>query len=833
MVRQDAKGKRGDNSSAQIKLWSMGLLAVATLVFGVIWQVVSDRENTMDAARQNLAQLALTLEANTAGTIRSADLVADHVSSLMREYYQLDQMRADFPTADWSRILQNNELLHAISFLTPDGTVQRTVVRQDNGATEVIGDTFDGSQWSAFTAHMSGNDDLYVDSPILSTFVEGKWILPLTKAVRSQSGDLLGVVYVDIALDTFLDLFSEALKAGGSSVVLYHKDGRLLLSQPFQSARIGESFASTSLFSTYRPVSPSGTYEALTPVGRERRILSYRVLADWPLLFTIDLAVDDVLATWRQRASFYGLAAVGASTLIGLLTLVLSFQFRRDEANRQMLLVREQSLEESQRLAGVGHFERDILTGKITWADNMYALHGVLREAFLPTRDSFMKLVVAESRNEVRSQVHYYDNPPSNGHFECQIIRPVDNAMRDMVYDWQVIAGEDGTPIKTFGVARDVTDLKTSERIIRENEARLQDITECMSDFVWEVNDDGVLTYFESGAEDVQIEVELGVTKDGNVDFSAGGGDYEAISEAMAERRPFRNFVIPLRTTERTTRWIRISGNPRFDSEGRFLGFRGAGADITEQREQGIYEIEKAKSDALARLAGGMAHEINNLLQPVVVYSSMGENENPERAQSGGYFRKIFLASQQAISIVQDVLTFAREGRGSPEPLLLESALTESLDILEPILPQKIKITGPAPDVSVNVAANSGGLHQVMINLVQNAVDALDGQGLIAIDLGAASFNSTDASHRGIAPGDYGYFSVADNGPGLDKSVTEKVFDPFFSTKPTGKGTGLGLSVVAGLVKGWGGAMDVSSCPGQTVFTVYIPLVGAAQRAAE
>lgn len=812
----------------------MGLFAISVLVIGVVWQIVQDRTATFNSAKQTTQQLALALEAGTVGILSSAELVAHHVGTVTQENLDLSGQPTDEALNFWRHALSEVPFLHAISFIQSDGMVQSTAVRLSNESIKLDRETHDGSAWPAYTTHLTpGTNELFIGLPIKSFFIKDKWILPLTLPQRDGAGKLLGVVYVDIALDTFIDLFSEVRAVGKSSITVFSEDGTLMFSAPLIDDILGQSFADRSLFIDHLAESPIGTYQSPTVVTQDPRILTYRKVADWPLVLTFDLSLSEIFAPWAQRALIYFLAAFGASSAILVLTLRLSRQFRQDDLNRQTLLVREKSLEESQRLAGVGHFERDIRTDKITWAANMYAIHGVSPAKFQPGRDSFLELVHESAKPTVRGLVQHFDSPPSDGHFACQIIRPEDGALRDMVYDWRIIHASEGAPIKSFGVARDVTDLRSSERAVRENEARLRDITECMTDFIWEVDEVGVLTYFECGAADPMIEVELGVTKDENIDFGVGAGDHTSVAKAMADRKPFRNLHLPLRNRKQETRWIRISGNPRFSGDGQFLGFRGAGADITEQREQGIYEIEKNKSEALARLAGGMAHEINNLLQPVVVYSSMGESEPIDKVRSDAYFGKIFTATQQAISIVQDVLTFAREGRGMPEPLHLGGALDESFEIIKPTLPRGIDVIGPDSDGPVYVAANGGGLHQVVINLVRNAVDSMGNTGHIKIRVGAVELDEVEAQNRSVSPGSYGFFSVTDDGPGLDEDMLSKVFDPFFSTKPTGLGTGLGLSVVAGLVKGWGGVVDVSSRSGHTVFTVYLPRISAARLAAE
>lgn len=121
----------------------------------------------------------------------------------------------------------------------------------------------------------------------------------------------------------------------------------------------------------------------------------------------------------------------------------------------------------------------------------------------------------------------------------------------------------------------------------------------------------------------------------------------------------------------------------------------------------------------------------------------------------------------------------------------------------------------------------------MLFNLVRNAVDAAGPSGTVIIETGTSVLYSKDSDPWTVLPGRYGFFSVTDNGPGLDEQTLSKIFDPFFTTKPRGVGTGLGLSVVAGLVREWGGAVDVVSFKGKTTFTVFVPLVGALKQAAE
>lgn len=796
-------------------------------------QIVRDRQTVLQATENTTQQLALTLESSVRGFIQSAELVADHVGTLALSSLSADGIPTQDAISQWVDILGERSFMNAIAFIRPDGIAPVAVVRFEQSEIQVFNDPMDLSNWQAFKIHDERADlPLFIAPARRSAFSE-RWIVSLTRPLRGNSGELLGVIYVDIALDELFSLFSEVLPKGNNSVVVFNRDARLLFSYPFLEQVIDTSFDDISLFQTRLNEAPSGTYTARARIRADLRVLSYQIIDGWPLVLTVDHSIAEVLGPWRARTTTSILVVSAAAVVILLFTFWMSVQLRRDEENQEELRVRERSLEESQRLANIGHFERNIQTGEFKWADNMYKIHGVSPDTFVPGRESFLTLVVEDKRGMVGDRVHHLDNVPTGGHLECEIRRPSDGARRHIVYDWQVIADRNGNPIKSFGVAQDVTAARDNELTLRESEARLRDITECISDFIWETDAENKLSVFGSGQTAPSLQMTGHDSGMSFVDTRDGPGDRALIRQAIRKREAFRNLILPLRGAEGDVRWARISGNPRYSFDGQFVGFRGAGADVTEQHNKRIVEQERSKSEALARLAGGMAHEINNLLQPVIVYSSMGESGDANKSRDQGYFTKIFSASQQAIRIVQDVLTFAREGRVTPNTMSLNDGLAECLDIIRPTLAPTVTVKVCGSGSEIQVGANQGGLNQVLINLVRNAADAMNDAGEITITTGQTVLYPRAADTWSILPGRYGYIKVTDTGCGIDPEVAGKIFDPFFSTKPTGKGTGLGLSVVAGLVREWSGAIDVDSGDGMTTITVYIPAADYQQAAAE
>ena len=154
-----------------------------------------------------------------------------------------------------------------------------------------------------------------------------------------------------------------------------------------------------------------------------------------------------------------------------------------------------------------------------------------------------------------------------------------------------------------------------AEDTIRDDEERLRDIVECSSDYIWELNANVAITLFSAAAINQFSEADdAGFKILTNEASNVEGGDAPALQRAIKSRTRFRSLLLPIKNAEAEVRWVRIRGNPRFDSQGRYLGYRGAGTDVTELYYRQERDEALRKAEALGLLAGGLAHEINNLL---------------------------------------------------------------------------------------------------------------------------------------------------------------------------------------------------------------------------
>jgi signal transduction histidine kinase/ActR/RegA family two-component response regulator len=248
----------------------------------------------------------------------------------------------------------------------------------------------------------------------------------------------------------------------------------------------------------------------------------------------------------------------------------------------------------------------------------------------------------------------------------------------------------------------------------------------------------------------------------------------------------------------------------------------------TEQRRSAERELRQAqKIEAVGMLAGGIAHDFNNILAAIIGFTELAEDQTPEGSPARRYMESVLMAGTRGRDLVKQILTFSRQAEPERRPLQLATVVTETFNLLRASIPATIDIRMNLPQDELGfVHADSTQMQQVVLNLCSNATHAMRRRGgRISVDLCEYGFfYAADAPDPGMSPGSYVRLSVSDTGEGMSPDTLERIFDPFFSTKPKGEGTGLGLSVVHGIVASHGGTITVSSELGKgSCFTVYLP----------
>ncbi len=256
-------------------------------------------------------------------------------------------------------------------------------------------------------------------------------------------------------------------------------------------------------------------------------------------------------------------------------------------------------------------------------------------------------------------------------------------------------------------------------------------------------------------------------------------------------------------------------------------GLLASGVDLTRQRELEQKLVHAQKLEAVGRLAGGVAHEFNNILSVIKVYAS-----SLRRGFEPGDLRRtdveeIIAASDRAASVARSLLTFSRRQVMAAAPVDLAKVLRAAERLVRPLLRSDLRLEVVVADEPLPVLADPVQVEQVILNLVTNARDAIGEAGLVRVSARAEFLDREQARAAGLeAPGRYARLEVVDDGPGFDAAIRARLFEPFFTTKEVGKGTGLGLSIVYGIVSQHRGAITCSSEPGRgATFTIRLPLL--------
>jgi signal transduction histidine kinase len=252
--------------------------------------------------------------------------------------------------------------------------------------------------------------------------------------------------------------------------------------------------------------------------------------------------------------------------------------------------------------------------------------------------------------------------------------------------------------------------------------------------------------------------------------------------------------------------------------------------DRAERRQLEARLRRAQRLEAMGALAGGIAHDFNNILGAVLGYGERALREAARGSRLREELDSIMAAGERGRALVERILAFTRSGLGERVPVHVENVVSEALDLLRARLPEGVTIEARLASGAAAILGDPTQVHQVLMNLGTNAVQAMPAGGTLRVSLDTMRVGSARATTLGnLEPGEYLVLSVADTGTGIAPEILDRIFDPFFTTKEVGTGTGLGLSLVHGIVGEVGGAIDVASKLGAgSTFTVYLPRFGDA-----
>ncbi len=401
------------------------------------------------------------------------------------------------------------------------------------------------------------------------------------------------------------------------------------------------------------------------------------------------------------------------------------------------------------------------------------------------------------------------------------------------ILDANLVRDSHGVPVYFIGSVVDITDRKLAEKALKKSEKELKNTLDATTDGIWTWD---ILTgrlffspkyYTMLGYEPDEFPASF----ENWLDLVHPDDRQSAVSESEAYLKTLSHEYeneFRLKTKQGGYRWIRARARAvERDEHGNATYIIGNHEDITERKmlEERLRQAQKMES--IGNLAGGIAHDFNNLLSPIIGLSEMLLEDLSEGSLEYENAEEIMNAGMRGAGLVKQILAFSRQSEHSMMPLRIQQVLEDVFKLSRSTIPSNIPIVQNLQPDCGPVMADPTQIHQVAMNLVTNAYHAVEKTGgMIAISLKQAEIGSDELVDPSCEPGEYAVLSVSDTGCGIDPSIMDKIFDPYFTTKKMGKGTGLGLAVVYGIVKEHKGDIKVRSIPGKgTTFDICLPLL--------
>jgi len=377
---------------------------------------------------------------------------------------------------------------------------------------------------------------------------------------------------------------------------------------------------------------------------------------------------------------------------------------------------------------------------------------------------------------------------------------------------------------------RDISARKRASAALRESEERFKLVVRAVSDVVWDWNlmtgklwwSEGFTSTFGYAADEIEpgsISWIKHIHPDERVRVLDGiqqaiSGDAESWAADYRFQRKDGGYA-----------FVQDRGFILRNAAGKGVRMVGGMRDITEQKLLEAHYLRAQRMESIGTLAGGIAHDLNNVLTPIMMSIELIKDDTSNDPQRSNILEIIDTSCRRGADLVRQVLSFARGLDGQQVALRLGHLIGELEKIIRETFPRNIKIVKQVPDTLWPVSGDPTQLHQVLLNLTLNARDAMPQGGTLTL---AASNLILDAQYAGTCrqakPGPHVLLSVTDTGHGIPPEVRARIFEPFFTTKEIGHGTGLGLATVATIVKSHAGFLNVESEVGQgTTFKIFLP----------
>ena len=362
---------------------------------------------------------------------------------------------------------------------------------------------------------------------------------------------------------------------------------------------------------------------------------------------------------------------------------------------------------------------------------------------------------------------------------------------------------------------------------LRKSEEFSRSIIESSLDCIKILDLEGNLKFISNGGQELlEIEDIESFLNKSWIDFWEGEDNQKARKAVeLAREGEFGFFEGFCPTNKGTPKWWSVKVSPVRDPEGKVLELLSVSRDITEQKELEERYVKSQKMEAVGRLAGGVAHDLNNTLSVVMGYSEMALERIAEGDPLRDDLLEVFNASRRSTSTIAQLLAFASRQTIAPEILDLNETIENMLRMLRSLIGEDIDLVWTPAKSLWQVKMDPSQIDQILANMMVNSRDAISDVGRVVISTESVSLDEEFCrEHPDLVPGDFALLSISDDGCGMGSDTLAQVFEPYFTTKAVGEGSGLGLATVFGIVKQNSGHIEACSEPGQgTTFRIYLP----------
>lgn len=394
----------------------------------------------------------------------------------------------------------------------------------------------------------------------------------------------------------------------------------------------------------------------------------------------------------------------------------------------------------------------------------------------------------------------------------------------------------DGKPVSAQVVAHNITDRKRVEEELRESEEKYRLLATNVTDNIWIFD---LITFRFSYVSPSVVNI-TGFTDEeatgfqlhdtlipSSLELATKTLEEELANDHKADPSRSRTLELEQYHKDGSTIWTEVSLSFIRDQEGKPVSILGVTRDISERKKLQAQLQQAHKMEAVGTLAGGVAHDFNNIIQIITGYAQLLMRENETNSPSYNKLSNIQDACRRAKELVQQLLLFSRKMETAKKPIDVNREIEQAGKVLERTIPKMVDIKLKLQEGLWSVNADPVQIEQIMLNLGKNAADAMPDGGKLLITTGNKTLDEKQVQNiPGAEPGQYVVLTVSDTGHGMKKEIVEKIFEPFFTNKEIGQGTGLGLASVYGIVKSHHGYILCNSKVNQgTDFQIYLPAI--------